>query len=119
MHRLSTAASIATSWSTCSFHTNEAPRSLASVVFATRQPSCSGPMRFSTGTSTSSKKTSLNSLSPVIWRSGRTSTPGAVIGIASIEIPLWFGAAGSVRTSAMPQSAKRAYDDHTFWPFTT
>ena len=37
--------SIASSWSTCSFQTNEAPRSLASVVFATRQPSCSGPMR--------------------------------------------------------------------------
>ena len=47
-------------------------------------------MRFSTGTSTSSRKTSLNSLSPVIWRSGRTSTPVAVIGIASIEIPLWL-----------------------------
>ena len=44
--------SIATSCSTCSFQTNEAPRSLASVVFATRQPSCSGPMRCSTGTST-------------------------------------------------------------------
>ena len=29
---------------------NDAPRSLASVVLATRQPSCSGPMRFSTGT---------------------------------------------------------------------
>ena len=47
------------------------------------------------------------------------STPFAVIGIASIEIPLCCGAFGSVRTSAMPQSAKRAYDDHTFWPFTT
>ena len=93
--------SIATSCSTCSFQTNVAPRSLASVVFATRQPSCSGPMRCSTGTSTSSRKTSLNSLSPVIWRSGRTSTPFAVIGIASIEIPLCGGASGSVRTSAM------------------
>ena len=50
------------SCSTCSFQMNDAPRSLASVVFATRQPSCSGPMRFSTGTSTSSRNTSLNSL---------------------------------------------------------
>ena len=37
--------SIATSCSTCSRQMNDAPRSLASVVFATRQPSCSGPMR--------------------------------------------------------------------------
>ncbi len=87
-------------------------------MFATRQPSFSGPMTLPTGTSTSSRKTSLNSLSPVIWRSGRISTPFAVIGTASIEMPLWFGALGSVRTSAMPQSAKRAYDDHTFWPDT-
>ena len=57
---------------------NEAPRSLASVVLATRQPACSGPMRFSTGTATSSRNTSLNSRSPVIWRSGRTSTPARV-----------------------------------------
>ena len=96
-------SSMATSASTCSFQMNVVPRSLANVVLATRQPSCSGPMRFSTGTSTSSRKTSLNSLFPVIWRSGRISTPLAVIGIASIEIPLCGGASGSVRTSAMAQ----------------
>src|SRR5262245_17498488 len=78
----------ATSWSTCSFQMNDAPRSLASVVFATRQPSCSAPIRFPAGTSTSSRNTSLNSLSPVIWRSGRISTPFEFIGIASMEIPL-------------------------------
>ena len=61
----------------------------------------------------------MNSLSPVIWRSGRTSTPGASIGIASIEMPLCGGASGSVRTSAMPQFANVAYVDHTFWPVTT
>ena len=60
--RLASAARSRPRWSTCSFQTNDAPRSLASVVFATRQPSFSGPMRFSTGTSTSSRKTSLNSL---------------------------------------------------------
>ena len=48
-----------------------------------------------------------------------TSTPFAAIGIASIEMPVWRGASASVRTSPMPQSAKRAYDDHTFWPVTT
>ena len=87
---------------------------MASVVLAMRQPSFSGPIRLSTGTSTPSRKTSLNSLSPVIWRSGRTSTPFAAIGIASIEMPVCRGASASVRTSPMPQSAKRAYEDHTF-----
>src|SRR6266536_3011745 len=101
---------------TCSFHTNDAPRSLASVVLATRQPSFSGPKRFSTGTSTASRKTSLNSLSPVSCRSGRTSTPVAIIGIASIDIPLCAASFGSVRTRAMPQSAKRAYDDQHLLP---
>ena len=52
------------------------PRSYASVVIATRQPSCSGPSSASTGTRTSVKKISLNSFSPVIVTSGRTSTPG-------------------------------------------
>ena len=33
----------------------------------------------------------MNSLSPVIWRKGRTSTPFAVIGIASIEMPAVIG----------------------------
>ena len=53
------------------------PRSCSSVVIATCQPWPSSPSRFSTGTSTSLKKISLNSASPVICRSGRTSTPGA------------------------------------------
>src|SRR5207249_3562048 len=53
------------------------PRSCSSVVTATCQPWPSSPSRFDTGTSTSSKKISLNSASPVICRSGRTSTPGA------------------------------------------
>jgi len=52
------------------------PRSCSSVVIATCQPWPSSPSRFDTGTSTSLKKISLNSASPVIWRSGRTSTPG-------------------------------------------
>ena len=47
-----------------------------SVVTATRHPSPSPPMRALSGMRTSVKKTSLNSASPVIWKSGRTSTPG-------------------------------------------
>ena len=51
-------------------------RSLASVVRATRQPPLTSPTTQSSGTKTSSRKTSLNMASPVISRSGRTSTPG-------------------------------------------
>ena len=51
-------------------------RSLASVVRATRQPPLTSPTTQSSGTNTSSRKTSLKSASPVISRSGRTSTPG-------------------------------------------
>ena len=43
---------------------------------ATVQPSPGSPSIESRGTRTSVKKISLNSGSPVTWRSGRTSTPG-------------------------------------------
>ncbi len=52
-------------------------RSFMSVVSETRQPSPGAPRRSLSGMRTSVKYTSLNSASPVIWRSGRTSTPGA------------------------------------------
>ena len=54
-------------------------RSFMSVVIDTRQPSPTSPMRSASGMRTSSRYTSLNSASPVIWRRGRTSTPGAVM----------------------------------------
>ena len=53
-----------------------AVRSFMRVVSDTRQPSPTAPMRAASGTRTSVMYTSLNSASPVIWRSGRTSTPG-------------------------------------------
>ena len=56
-----------------------ATRSFISVVCATFQPSPTSPSRWLSGIRTSVRKTSLNSASPVIWRSGRTSTPGAVM----------------------------------------
>ncbi|CAM5487005.1 hypothetical protein SMICM304S_11125 [Streptomyces microflavus] len=42
----------------------------------TRQPSFSAPTRFRTGTRTSSRKTSANSVDPASVRSGRTVIPG-------------------------------------------
>ena len=79
---------------------NAVPRSKRSVTFVTRQPSFSAPTRFSTGTRTSSRKTSLNSLSPCSVGSGRTSMPGRSIGMISQVMPRCFGALGSVRTSS-------------------
>ena len=63
----------------------EAPmltRSLISVALATFQPSPTWPIRSASGIRTSVRKISLNSASPVIWRSGLTSTPGAVMSTA-------------------------------------
>ena len=63
----------------------EAPmltRSLISVALATFQPSPTGPIRSASGIRTSVRKISLNSASPVSWRSGLTSTPGSVMSTA-------------------------------------
>ena len=49
-------------------------RSFISVVSATFQPLPTPPTTFSSGIRASSMKSSLNSASPVIWRSGRTWT---------------------------------------------
>ena len=56
-----------------------ATRSLARVPTATFQPSVGEPTRNSSGMKTSSRKTSLNSASPVSSRSGRTVMPGELI----------------------------------------
>ncbi len=64
---------------------NEPPisaRSCFNVERLTTQPLPRGPTRFCFGTRTLSKKTSLKSDSPVIWRSGRTSMPGVFMSIS-------------------------------------
>ena len=75
-------------WMTCSsslrklrfWPSVEAPRSKASVPIATFQPSPGWPTTFPASLRAPSKKTSLNSESPVSWRIGRTSIPGWRIG---------------------------------------
>ncbi len=57
-------------------------RSFISVALDTAQPWPTSPIRSASGIRTSVRKTSLNSASPVAWRSGRTSTPGAVMSTA-------------------------------------
>ena len=79
------------------------PRSLVRVAMPTIQPSFSGPISASIGISTSVKKTSSNSASPVICRNGRTSMPGSDMSIRKNEMPLCFGASVSVRAMRMPQ----------------
>ena len=78
-------------------------RSFINVVSDTRQPSPGLPRRSSSGMRTSVKNTSLNSASPVIWYSGRTSTPGACMSTTNAVRPACFTASGSVRTTSRPQ----------------
>ncbi len=71
--------------------TKAVPRSKLSVTMATRQPSFSLPTRFATGTRTSSKNTSQNSVLPSMVRSGRTSIPGRRMGTISHVMPGAWG----------------------------
>ena len=96
-------------------------RSWPSDPFATRQPSLSGPTRFSAGTRASLKNTSLKSRSSTSHAdaNGLRTTPGRSVGIISALMPLCLGASGSVRTKASNTSASCAPDVHTFCPLTT
>ena len=93
-------------------------RSWNRVVLATVQPLFTAPMRASSRTTASVKKTSLNIVLPVISRSGRTSTPGWCMSNANQVMPWCFGTVGSVRASSMPRSAMWPPEVHTFWPLT-
>ena len=75
------------------------PRSKPSSVMATAQPLLTPPTTSSFGQVASVKKTSLNSLSPEIILIGRTSMPGWRMSTRRNEMPLCFGASGSVRAS--------------------
>ena len=77
-------------------------RSNISVVSAVPQPLPTPPTTASASSATSSKKTSLNSASPEIWRRPRTVTPSASIGTMNIVRPLCLGTSASVRASSRP-----------------
>ena len=66
----------------------------------TRQPSFSSPIRLATGTRTSSRKSSPNSVDPAMVFRGRKSMPGRSMGIASHVMPRWRESSGPVRTSS-------------------
>ena len=80
-------------------------RSFISVVSATVQPWFTSPRRWSSGTRTSVKNTSLNVAPPVIWRSGRISTPGAFMSTTKPVRPLCLGRSGSVRADDLADVA--------------
>ena len=86
---------------------------------AQSQPRCSWPTRFSTGTFTSSKNTSLTSRPPSMVWIGRTVMPGVFMSISRKEMPSCFLAAGSVRHRQKIQSAYCASVVQVFWPLTT
>ena len=77
---------------------SEWSRSKLRVVSATFQPSPTGPRRAVSGSRTSSKKTSLKELPPLIWAMGRTSTPGVSMGTRICDCCRCLGASGSVFT---------------------
>jgi hypothetical protein len=72
------------------------------------QPRLISPTRFSFGTFTSSKKVSQNGDLPEMSWIGLVETPGEAMSKRRNEMPLCFGAAGSVRTRQKIQSALSA-----------
>ncbi len=94
-------------------------RSFISVAMATFQPSPTPPMRWESGMRASVKKISLNSASPVICRSGRTSTPCLVH--VDVEVRRARGASARrdrCARAASPSCATCAMLVQTFCPFT-
>ena len=86
------------------------------MLRATFQPPLTSPTTQSSGTNTLSRKTSLNSASPVISRSGRTSMPGEDMSTRKYVIPSCRGEPGSVRAMQIAQSACLASEVQIFCP---
>ena len=83
------------------------PRSCASEPLAIAHPLFSSPTRFSFGTTTSLKNTSLRSgwWGSTISGSGRTVMPGVAMSTSTMLMPLCFGASVSVRQNRKQKSA--------------
>jgi hypothetical protein len=95
-------------------------RSCPSRYLATVQPAPSSCTRWSTGTSTPSKNTSLTSRPPSMSASGRKVIPGVRMSISRNEMPSWRRSDSRlVRTRQKIQSAKCACVVQIFWPSTT
>ena len=99
--------------------TKAVPRSKPNVTIVTRQPSFSSPTRLATGTRTSSRNSSANSVDPAMVRSGRTSMPGVSIGMTNQVMPLCRESSVPVRTSSSQKSATSAWLVQILVPLTT
>ncbi len=98
---------------------NDSPRSDPAVAIATFHPSPTPPSTCEPGTSTSSKNTSANPVSPSSCAMGRTVTPGLSMGTRKYVRPRWRWASGSVRNSPKIQWAKAPREHHVFCPLST
>ncbi len=78
----------------------------------TRHPSFSAPTRLATGTRTSFKNSSANSVEPAMVRNGRISRPGRSIGTMSHVMPRC--PSSPVRTSISQWSATSACEVQIF-----
>jgi hypothetical protein len=76
------------------------------------------PIKWSRGTRTSSKKTALVRMFDHVQRPW-TVMPGVSMGTITMEMPLCFGASGSVRTATQLWLAVCAPVFHIFWPLIT
>src|ERR1700761_3686666 len=89
------------------------------MVWVTAQPSLTSPMRYRSGTTTSSKKSSQNSpvsSTRLIWR---MVTPGRSVGNTNQVRPRCLGTSQSVRARQNPQLARCAWVDQIFCPVST
>ncbi|MDT4874491.1 hypothetical protein FQZ97_1097960 [compost metagenome] len=93
-------------------------RSWVSRYLAQVQPLFSSPTRFSTGTRTLSKNTSLTSWSPSRVMIGRTLMPGVFMSISRKLMPRCCWASGSVRTRQKIRLACWPRVVQVFWPLT-
>ena len=95
------------------------PRSLPSVVIATRHPLLRPPMTLNSGARQPSMYSWLKPEPPVAWRSGRMVMPLSFIGASTNDSPRCLGASGSVRHRMKIQLARWAPEVQTFWPVMT
>ena len=117
--RACSASSAAVIWARVASAMPSVPRSCSSVVIATAQPLPASPRICDFGTTTSLKKISLNSASPVIWTSGLTSTPGLSMSTSRYVRPSRGLASLRSRVMSMHHLATCASVVHTFCPLTT
>ena len=97
----------------------ETPRSKLSSAIATFQPSPGVPRMQSAPVRAPSKNSSLNSVSPVIWRIGRIETPGCLTGTSRKDRPSRPRLPSVVRHRTKTQSANCASEVQVFWPSIT